>query len=57
MIWLMGQAGYLGRDAAGVGAEPPAEAVEADEDRRRRTCPAPPPAIGACVAGRGRAPH
>jgi monofunctional glycosyltransferase len=36
VIWLMGQAGYLGRDAAGVGAEPPAEAAGEDE-------PAPEP--------------
>ncbi len=31
VLWLMAQAGYLGRDAAGLGAEPPAEAVEDDE--------------------------
>jgi monofunctional biosynthetic peptidoglycan transglycosylase len=35
VLWLMGQAGYLGRDAAGLGAEPPPETVSEDE--------APPP--------------
>jgi monofunctional biosynthetic peptidoglycan transglycosylase len=32
VLWLMGQAGYLGRDAAGLGAEPPAEVVSEDEE-------------------------
>jgi monofunctional biosynthetic peptidoglycan transglycosylase len=36
VLWLMGSAGYLGRDAALLGAEPPPEAVEEDEE-------APPP--------------
>ena len=36
VLWLMGQAGYLGRDVAGLGAEPPPEIVPEDEE--------PPPA-------------
>ncbi len=33
VLWLMGQAGYLGRDAAGLGAEPPPEEpIEEDEE-------------------------
>jgi hypothetical protein len=28
----MGQAGYIGRDVAGLGAEPPADAVAEDEE-------------------------
>jgi hypothetical protein len=32
VLWLMGQAGYIGRDVAPLGAEPPPEApVEDDE--------------------------
>jgi monofunctional biosynthetic peptidoglycan transglycosylase len=31
VLWLMGQAGYIGRDVAGLGAEPPPETAE-DED-------------------------
>jgi len=31
VLWLMARAGYLGRDAAFLGAEPPAEAVSEDE--------------------------
>jgi monofunctional biosynthetic peptidoglycan transglycosylase len=45
VLWLMGQAGYIGRDAAGLGAEPPPEAVAEDEEPE----PAPaatPPATG-----------
>ena len=38
VLWLMGQAGYIGRDAAGLGSEPPPEAVVEDEE------PEPPPA-------------
>jgi monofunctional glycosyltransferase len=37
VLWLMAQAGYLGRDVAGLGAEPPPEPVEEDEE------PAPEP--------------
>jgi monofunctional biosynthetic peptidoglycan transglycosylase len=36
VLWLMAQAGYLGRDAAPLGAEPPPEIVPEDEE------PAPP---------------
>jgi monofunctional biosynthetic peptidoglycan transglycosylase len=32
VLWLMSQAGYLGRDAAPLGAEPPPELVSEDED-------------------------
>jgi monofunctional glycosyltransferase len=32
VLWLMGQAGYIGRDVAGMGAEPPAETVAEDEE-------------------------
>jgi monofunctional biosynthetic peptidoglycan transglycosylase len=38
VLWLMGQAGYIGRDVAGLGAEPPAETVAEDEEP-----PAPAP--------------
>jgi hypothetical protein len=31
VLWLMGRAGFIGRDAAGLGAEPPAEAIDEDE--------------------------
>jgi hypothetical protein len=45
VLWLMGQAGYIGRDVAGLGAEPPHETVAEDEEPE----PAPaatPPATG-----------
>jgi len=32
VLWLMGQAGYIGRDVAGLGAEPPPETVAEDEE-------------------------
>lgn len=32
VLWLMGQAGYIGRDASGLGAEPPPEAVPGGEE-------------------------
>ena len=32
VLWLMGQAGYLGRDVAPLGAEPPPELVSEDEE-------------------------
>ncbi|HXK11706.1 MAG TPA: monofunctional biosynthetic peptidoglycan transglycosylase [Vicinamibacteria bacterium] len=31
VLWLMGRAGYVGRDVAGLGAEPPAEIASEDE--------------------------
>jgi monofunctional biosynthetic peptidoglycan transglycosylase len=37
VLWLMGLAGYLGRDAAGLGAEPPPEPVPPEEEE-----PVPP---------------
>jgi monofunctional biosynthetic peptidoglycan transglycosylase len=32
VLWLMGLAGYIGRDVAGLGAEPPPEVVDGDEE-------------------------
>jgi monofunctional biosynthetic peptidoglycan transglycosylase len=32
VLWLMGMAGYIGRDVAGLGAEPPPEPVAEDEE-------------------------
>jgi monofunctional glycosyltransferase len=32
VLWLMAHAGYLGRDVAGIGAEPTAESVAEDEE-------------------------
>ncbi len=32
VLWLMGLAGYIGRDAAGLGAEPPPEPVPPEEE-------------------------
>jgi monofunctional glycosyltransferase len=32
VLWLMAQAGYIGRDVAGLGAEPPPEPVVEDEE-------------------------
>jgi monofunctional glycosyltransferase len=43
VIWLMGQAGYLGRDAAPLGAEPPPEIVPEDEEPAALPDPAPAP--------------
>jgi monofunctional biosynthetic peptidoglycan transglycosylase len=40
VLWLMGQAGYIGRDVAGLGAEPPPEAGSEDEEP---PTPAPEP--------------
>jgi monofunctional biosynthetic peptidoglycan transglycosylase len=39
VLWLMGQAGYIGRDVAGLGAEPPAEEVREEDEPP----PEPPP--------------
>ena len=47
VLWLMGQAGYLGRDGAGLGAEPPPETVAEDEE------PATPPATEEHATGAG----
>jgi len=55
VLWLMGQAGYIGRDVAGLGAEPPPEPVSEDEEPPAEApgvpapapsdaTPAPPPA-------------
>jgi monofunctional biosynthetic peptidoglycan transglycosylase len=46
VLWLMGIAGYLGRDAAGLGAEPPPEPGPPDEDAspdEPEPTPTPPP--------------
>ncbi len=37
VLWLMGQAGYLGRDGAGLGAEPPPEPVAEEEGPAEET--------------------
>ena len=44
VLWLMGQAGYLGRDGAGLGAEPPPETVAEDEEPVEAPAEAPSPA-------------
>jgi monofunctional biosynthetic peptidoglycan transglycosylase len=41
VLWLMGQAGYIGRDVAPLGAEPPAEVPAEDEESEE----APPPPV------------
>ena len=44
VLWLMGQAGYIARDVAPFGAEPPAEVVEEDEEPEADAAePAPEP--------------
>ena len=42
VLWLMGQAGYIGRDVAGLGAEPPPEAVAEDEEPEPAPAATPP---------------
>jgi monofunctional biosynthetic peptidoglycan transglycosylase len=44
VLWLMGQAGYLGRDGASLGAEPPPEAVAEDEEPATTPTESTPPA-------------
>jgi len=44
VLWLMGQAGYIARDVAGVGAEPPVETVAEDEEPVDASAEAPSPA-------------
>jgi monofunctional biosynthetic peptidoglycan transglycosylase len=44
VLWLMGQAGYIGRDVAGLGAEPPPETVAEDEEPPAGAAEEPPPA-------------
>jgi monofunctional biosynthetic peptidoglycan transglycosylase len=51
VLWLMARAGYLGRDVAGLGAEPPPEPVEEDEG-----APADEPATTAPTEGSAAAP-
>ena len=47
VLWLMGQAGYIGRDVAPLGAEPPAELVTEDEEPEDAPpTPSPPPPPG-----------
>jgi monofunctional biosynthetic peptidoglycan transglycosylase len=43
VLWLMGQAGYIGRDVAGLGAEPPPETVAEDEEPADSPAEALPP--------------
>jgi monofunctional biosynthetic peptidoglycan transglycosylase len=44
VLWLMGQAGYIGRDVAGLGAEPPPEPAPEDEEPPPETpLPSAPP--------------
>jgi monofunctional biosynthetic peptidoglycan transglycosylase len=46
VLWLMGQAGYIGRDVAPLGAEPPPEPVAEDEELEEpppTPVPTPPP--------------
>jgi monofunctional biosynthetic peptidoglycan transglycosylase len=47
VLWLMGLAGYLGRDAAGLGAEPPPEPVPPEEDEPPPEDPGAAPDVGA----------
>jgi monofunctional biosynthetic peptidoglycan transglycosylase len=42
VLWLMGQAGYIGRDVAGLGAEPPPETGGEEEDLPAGVPEAPP---------------
>jgi monofunctional biosynthetic peptidoglycan transglycosylase len=43
VLWLMGLAGYIGRDVAGLGAEPPPEVVAEDDEEPPADVPAPVP--------------
>ncbi|HSD66769.1 MAG TPA: monofunctional biosynthetic peptidoglycan transglycosylase, partial [Vicinamibacteria bacterium] len=43
VLWLMGLAGYLGRDAAGLGAEPPPEPVPAEDEPAAEAAEEAPP--------------
>jgi monofunctional biosynthetic peptidoglycan transglycosylase len=43
VLWLMALAGYIGRDVAGLGAEPPAEPVEEEADAAADLPPEPDP--------------
>ncbi len=55
VLWLMALAGYIGRDAAGLGAEPPPEPVPPEEEE----APAedvPPPVEGVAPGPPGAAP-
>jgi len=66
VLWLMAQAGYLGRDAAGLGAEPPPEepieedeeppAVEAEPATSAPTSPEPTAPAAQAAAGNAPAP-
>ena len=49
VLWLMAQAGYIGRDVAGLGAEPPAEPVD-DAEADADVPPEPEPAHDAVPA-------
>jgi monofunctional biosynthetic peptidoglycan transglycosylase len=58
VLWLMGLAGYIGRDVAGLGAEPPPEPVPAEEEEPyvEDAGEVPPGAEGAPAAPPGAAP-
>jgi monofunctional glycosyltransferase len=43
VLWLMGRAGYIGRDVAPLGAEPPAEVPAEDEELEELEAPPPEP--------------
>jgi len=43
VLWLMGEAGYIGRDVAGLGAEPPPEREADEEEPPPEASPSPPP--------------
>jgi monofunctional biosynthetic peptidoglycan transglycosylase len=46
VLWLMAQAGYLGHDASGLGAEPPPEVVpEVEEGEESEPLPPPEPEV------------
>ena len=42
VLWLMGEAGYIGRDVAGLGAEPPPEREADEEEPPPEASPSPP---------------
>jgi len=50
VLWLMARAGYIGRDVAGLGAEPPDEPVGEDAEENADVPPEPSPARDASPA-------
>ena len=51
VLWLMGVAGYLGRDAAGLGAAPPPEEPIDEDEEPPDEEPSPQPADDSAVEG------